>query len=96
MEEAYALAVQRLARAIRATRLSRNMSQERLAEGAGVAPRHLQDLEGAALAGKSANPTFETLWQIARTLDVPLSTLMDGEVEEPDRDRATKSRLKNG
>ncbi len=92
MENAYALAVQRLARAIRATRLSRNMSQEKLAEGAGVAPRHLQDLEGA----RSANPTFETLWRIARTLEVPLTTLLDAEVEEPDRDRATKSRLKNG
>ena len=59
-----------LANAIKTLRKRKEMSQEDLAERAGVARRVVQLLEGA-----EANPTLETMVAIAQALDTTLDAL---------------------
>ncbi|MFC7817536.1 helix-turn-helix domain-containing protein [Streptomyces sp. NPDC057367] len=56
---------------IRAARIHRNLTQERLYLGAGISRDVLQRIE----SGRH-NPTFFTLLRIAHVLDVPLSDLV--------------------
>lgn len=55
---------------IRELRKVRKMSQEELAYKAGISPAHLGQIERAL-----KNPTIDTIDQISRALDVPLSDL---------------------
>lgn len=52
---------------VRATRKSRNLSQEALAEKIGVCKRTIIDIEK-----HTGNPKFEILWMLVRELDLPL------------------------
>jgi transcriptional regulator with XRE-family HTH domain len=65
-------ALVRLGKRIRAIRLQKMATQEAVAEGAAISVQHLLDLEH----GRS-NPTFASLYGLARSLDVPLGTLFD-------------------
>ncbi len=53
-------------------RSSRRLSQERLSEMSGISARHISELE----RGK-ANPSYQVLRQVADSLNVPLSALLD-------------------
>jgi transcriptional regulator with XRE-family HTH domain len=57
---------------MRTLRLERKSTQEALAEGAAISVQHLLDLEH----GRS-NPTFASLYGLARSLGVPLGSLFD-------------------
>jgi len=61
----------RLARAVVKRRKAAKMTQEQLAELAGISGRHVQALEAARL-----NPSYKVLLALARALDVPLSDLV--------------------
>ena len=52
---------------VRATRKSKNLSQEALAEKLGVCKRTIIDIEKNA-----GNPKFEVLYMLVRELDLPL------------------------
>lgn len=65
-------ALVKLGKRIRALRLEKKETQETLAEGASISVQHLLDLEH----GRS-NPTFTSLYALARGLDVPLGRLFD-------------------
>ena len=59
-----------LARNLRAIRLTRKLSQEQLAERAGLHAKHVQRLEKAA-----RNTTVATVAALAAALDVPIGML---------------------
>jgi transcriptional regulator with XRE-family HTH domain len=65
--------LRRLGRRLRALRDARGLTQERLAERAGVDAKHYQALESGL-----SNVTFATLLAVARALGVSLSELFDG------------------
>ncbi|HZZ92996.1 MAG TPA: helix-turn-helix transcriptional regulator [Usitatibacter sp.] len=62
-----------LARNVRALRLRRKMSQEELADSAGIDRPSVSLLERASL-----NPTLETLTKVALALQVRPGELLDG------------------
>jgi len=88
MADAFATAMRRLAKAIREKRLQENLTQEAVAERAGIAPRYLQDIE----AGRYANPSLQVAWNIARALNTTLAELLvlKTAVRQTDRERASK------
>lgn len=62
---------------VQATRKSRHLSQEALAERIGVCKRTIIDIES-----NTGNPKFEILYPLVRELDLPLFQLFYPEVEE--------------
>jgi transcriptional regulator with XRE-family HTH domain len=66
------LAVDRLGKRIRQLREEQNLSQERLAEDAKLAAKHLQDMEHGR-----TNPTVASLVGLARALGVKLQVLFE-------------------
>lgn len=62
---------------VKATRKSRHLSQEALAERIGVCKRTIIDIES-----KTGNPKFEVLYPLVRELDLPLYQVFYPEVEE--------------
>lgn len=57
----------RLGKAVRCARKSKNMSQEALAERIGVCKRTIIDIENS-----SGNPKFTMLFPLVRELDIPV------------------------
>lgn len=70
-------AVSALGDAVRATRKSKNLSQEALAEKIGVCKRTIIDIEK-----NTGNPKFEILCMLVRELDLPLYQVFYPEVSE--------------
>lgn len=66
-----------LGNVVRATRKSKNLSQEQLAEKLGVCKRTIIDIEK-----NTGNPKFELLCMLVRELDLPLYQVFYPEVEE--------------
>ncbi len=62
---------------VKATRKSRHLSQEALAERIGVCKRTIIDIES-----KTGNPKFEVLYPLVRELDLPLYQVFYPEVKE--------------
>ncbi len=62
---------------VRATRKSKNLSQEALAEKLGVCKRTIIDIEK-----NTGNPKFELLCMLVRELDLPLYQVFYPEVSE--------------
>lgn len=75
--------VSALGNAVRATRKSKNLSQEALAEKLGVYKRTIMDIEK-----NTGNPKFELLCMLVRELDLPLYQVFYPEMED-------KSEMKN-
>lgn len=67
--------VSALGNAVRATRKSKNLSQEALAERLGVCKRTIMDIEK-----NTGNPKFELLCMLVRELDLPLYEVFYPEV----------------
>lgn len=67
--------VSALGSAVRATRKSKNLSQEALAERLGVCKRTIMDIEKS-----TGNPKFELLCLLVRELDLPLYEVFYPEV----------------
>jgi transcriptional regulator with XRE-family HTH domain len=80
-------ALRRLSRNIRSRRLELDLTQEAVAFDAGLSPRHFQELESG-----TANPTFATLFEIARVLNSSVAELATTARRPlPQRRRASKS-----
>lgn len=62
---------------VRATRKSKNLSQEALAEKLGVCKRTIMDIEKS-----TGNPKFELLCMLVRELDLPLYEVFYPEVAD--------------
>lgn len=62
---------------VRATRKSKNLSQEALAEKLGVCKRTIMDIEK-----NTGNPKFELLCMLVRELDLPLYEVFYPEIEK--------------
>ena len=62
---------------VKATRKSRHLSQEALAERIGVCKRTIIDIES-----NTGNPKFEVLYPLVRELDLPLYQVFYPEAEE--------------
>lgn len=62
---------------VRATRKSKNLSQEALAEKLGVCKRTIMDIEK-----NTGNPKFELLCMLVRELDLPIYQVFYPEVGE--------------
>ena len=62
---------------VRATRKSKNLSQEALAERLGVCKRTIMDIEK-----NTGNPKFELLCMLVRELDLPLYEVFYPEVSD--------------
>lgn len=69
--------VSALGNAVRATRKSKNLSQEALAEKLGICKRTIIDIEK-----NTGNPKFELLCMLVRELDLPLYQVFYPEVAE--------------
>lgn len=69
--------VSALGSVVRATRKSRNLSQEALAEKLGVCKRTIMDIEK-----NTGNPKFELLCMLVWELDLPLYEVFYPETEE--------------
>lgn len=69
--------VSALGSVVRATRKSRNLSQEALAEKLGVCKRTIIDIEK-----NTGNPKFELLCTLVRELDLPLYEVFYPEMED--------------
>lgn len=69
--------VSALGDAVRATRKSKNLSQEALAEKIGVCKRTIIDIEK-----NTGNPKFEILCMLVRELDLPLYQVFYREISE--------------
>lgn len=69
--------VSALGNAVRATRKSKNLSQEALAERLGVCKRTIIDIEK-----NTGNPKFELLCMLVRELDLPLYQVFYPETAE--------------
>lgn len=63
--------------AVKATRKSRHLSQEALAERIGVCKRTIIDIES-----NTGNPKFEVLYPLVRELDLPLYQVFYPEMTE--------------
>ena len=77
-----------LGKRIRTLRLDRNLTQEQLAEQAGVSLKHLGELERGR-----GNPTLELLDRLASGLDISMTELFDLEYQRP-TDKELSERLK--
>lgn len=66
-----------LGNVVKATRKSRHLSQEALAERIGVCKRTIIDIES-----NTGNPKFEVLYPLVRELDLPLYQVFYPEVDE--------------
>jgi transcriptional regulator with XRE-family HTH domain len=87
-QEGFDASVRRLARNIRVRRLELNLSQEAVAFDAGLSARHYQQVESG-----SANPTYHTLFEVARVLKSAIADLIDPERRlRPLRRRASRKR----
>jgi transcriptional regulator with XRE-family HTH domain len=85
-QEGFEGSVRRLARTIRSRRLELNLSQEDVAFEAGLSPRHYQQLESG-----TGNPTYRTIFEVARVLGAPVQELLDpSESRKLQRRRAAK------
>jgi len=60
----------RIGRAVRAVRLDRGMTQERLAAACGMHPTYVSDIERGA-----RNPSWKAIARLADGLDVPVATI---------------------
>lgn len=69
--------VNALGSVVRATRKSKNLSQEALAERLGVCKRTIMDIEK-----NIGNPKFELLYMLVRELDLPLYEVFYPEVSD--------------
>jgi len=69
--------VSALGSVVRATRKSKNLSQEALAEKLGVCKRTIMDIEK-----NTGNPKFELLCMLVRELDLPLYEVFYPEVSD--------------
>lgn len=69
--------VSALGSVVRATRKSKNLSQEALAERLGVCKRTIMDIEK-----NTGNPKFELLCMLVRELDLPLYEVFYPEVSD--------------
>ena len=69
--------VSALGSVVRATRKSKNLSQEALAEKLGVCKRTIIDIEK-----NTGNPKFELLCMLVRELVLPLSEVFFAEMED--------------
>ena len=69
--------VSALGSVVRATRKSKNLSQEALAEKLGVCKRTIMDIEKS-----TGNPKFELLCMLVRELDLPIYQVFYPEVGE--------------
>lgn len=69
--------VSALGEAVRATRKSKHLSQEALAEKIGVCKRTIIDIEN-----NTGNPKFEILCPLVRELDLPLYQVFYPEMQE--------------
>ena len=69
--------VSALGNVVRATRKSKNLSQEALAEKLGVCKRTIMDIEKS-----TGNPKFELLCLLVRELDLPLYQVFYPEIAE--------------
>lgn len=69
--------VNALGSVVRATRKSKNLSQEALAEKLGVCKRTIMDIEK-----NTGNPKFELLCMLVRELDLPLYEVFYPEVSD--------------
>ncbi|WP_303389983.1 helix-turn-helix transcriptional regulator [Bacteroides caecimuris] len=69
--------VSALGSVVRATRKSKNLSQEALAEKLGVCKRTIMDIEK-----NTGNPKFELLCMLVRELDLPIYQVFYPEVGE--------------
>ena len=69
--------VSALGSVVRATRKSKNLSQEALAEKLGVGKRTIMDIEKS-----TGNPKFELLCLLVRELDLPLYEVFYPEVSD--------------
>ncbi len=69
--------VSALGSVVRATRKSKNLSQEALAEKLGVCKRTIIDIEK-----NTGNPKFELLCMLVRELDLPLYEVFYSEMED--------------
>lgn len=69
--------VSALGSVVRATRKSKNLSQEALAERLGVCKRTIMDIEKS-----TGNPKFELLCMLVRELDLPLYQVFYPETTE--------------
>lgn len=69
--------VSALGSVVRATRKSKNLSQEALAEKLGVCKRTIMDIEKSI-----GNPKFELLCMLVRELDLPLYQVFYPEMTE--------------
>jgi len=69
--------VSALGSVVRATRKSKNLSQEALAERLGVCKRTIIDIEK-----DTGNPKFELLCMLVRELDLPLYKVFYPEISE--------------
>jgi transcriptional regulator with XRE-family HTH domain len=63
----------RFAKRLRELRISHKLTQERLAELAGIDYKHLQDMEGKCPSA----PTLVTLEKLAKAFKISLSKLLD-------------------
>lgn len=72
----YTVEAQTVQRRIRALRLERRLTQEKLAEGSGLSLKHYQDIESGR---KPFNPTLDTLNGIAATLEIAVNILLEPE-----------------
>lgn len=69
--------VNALGKVVRATRKSKHISQEALAERIGVCKRTIIDIES-----NTGNPKFEVLFPLVRELDLPLNQVFYPEIPE--------------
>lgn len=74
--------VSALGSAVRATRKSKNLSQEALAEKLGICKRTIIDIEK-----NTGNPKFELLCLLVRELDLPLYQVFYPEIAESSETR---------
>lgn len=65
--------LKKLGEKIRKLRINKGLTQEKLAELAGVDPKTVIEIE----AGKRENPTVNTLDKLAKSLNVSLSEILD-------------------
>lgn len=70
-------AISALGSVVRATRKSKNLSQEALAEKIGVCKRTIMDIEK-----NTGNPKFELLYMLVRELDLPLYEVFYPEITD--------------
>lgn len=63
----------RLAKRVRETRLSKNLSQEELAHRAGYYRTYIGHIETATYS-----PSVHTIWRIAKAMEIDLDELLNG------------------